>query len=108
MGTRNQIVASGRLTDVDALRYTPAGIPAVEFRLVHESTQKEAGGERKVQCEFNCICLGKQASSLAALAAETEIVVKGFLAAKSQRWKSNLVLHVVDWKMAPIAEPPVI
>ncbi|QNM97715.1 primosomal replication protein N [Chitinimonas koreensis] len=100
MSARNQVVAHGKLFEVGALRYTPAGIPAVEFRLMHESTQLEAGVERKVQCEMPCICLGKQAETLARLAADAEIVVKGFLAARSQRYRHSLVLHVTDWKRA--------
>ncbi|MBV8465519.1 MAG: primosomal replication protein N [Burkholderiales bacterium] len=105
---RNQVVASGRLIENQPLRYTPAGIAVIEFKLEHESTQSEAGSERKVQCEIACICLGKEAAKLAALKDGTGITVKGFLAARSQRWKHNLILHITDWKLAPDAETPVI
>ncbi|HEY9101511.1 primosomal replication protein N [Chitinimonas sp.] len=98
MSARNQVVANGQVLELQPLRYTPAGIPAVEFRLMHESTQTEAGSDRKVQCEMPCICLGDKAKALASLAEGTEILIKGFLAGRSQRYKHNLVLHITDWK----------
>jgi primosomal replication protein N len=108
VGARNQVVASGKLIERQTVRYTPTGVAVVEFKLQHESTQSEAGGKRQVQCEIACICMGKDAMRLSAIADGTEIIVKGFLAARSQRWKNNLVLHTVDWKIAPDAETPVI
>jgi len=107
VGTRNQVVVSGRLIERQPLRYTPAGVAVIEFKLKHESMQAEAGGERLVQCEFTCICLGKQAVPLAAVVEGAGIAIKGFLAARSQRWKTSLILHVADWKIAPEAETPV-
>lgn len=104
---RNQVVASGRLIERQPVRYTPAGIAVVEFKLQHESTQSEAGGQRQVQCEIACVCMGKEATRLAAVVEGTGITVKGFLAARSQRWKHNLVLHIADWKITPDAETPV-
>ncbi|MGQ5523435.1 primosomal replication protein N [Chitinimonas sp. PSY-7] len=98
MSARNQVVVTGRLLDVEPLRYTPAGIPALEFRLNHYSSQQEVGIARQVECEIVCICLGEQAKTLAVLGTEVEIVVKGFLAARNQRYKHSLVLHINDWK----------
>ncbi|WP_269533799.1 primosomal replication protein N [Chitinimonas sp. BJYL2] len=97
---RNQVVAHGQLLELQPLRYTPAGIPVVEFRLMHESTQQEGGSDRQVQCEMPCVCLGESARSLASLPEGTEVLVKGFLAGRSQRYKHSLVLHINDWKRA--------
>ena len=98
MSARNQVVVTGRLLEVEALRYTPAGVPVLEFRLSHHSSQQEVGFVRHVECEIVCIFLGEQAKTLAVLGSEVEIVVKGFLAARSQRYKHSLVLHINDWK----------
>ncbi|GLR13547.1 primosomal replication protein N [Chitinimonas viridis] len=98
MSARNQVVAHGQVLDLQPLRYTPAGIPAVEFKLMHESTQTEAGAERQIQCEMPCVCLGDKAKGLASLAEGSEILIKGFLAGRSQRYKHSLVLHITDWK----------
>ncbi|MFC4158483.1 primosomal replication protein N [Chitinimonas lacunae] len=94
MSERNQVVVSGRLIEVAPVRYTPAGIPAIEFKIAHESQQLEAGIERQVRCEIPCVCLGEPATAIAKYAVDEEIVVKGFFAARSRRWLSSLVLHV--------------
>ena len=75
------------------MRYTPAGIPAVEFRLQHESEQDEAGAKRRINAEIAGIAFEAQARLLAKANLNTEIRLRGFLAAKSKRSK-RLVLHV--------------
>ncbi len=78
-----------------ALRYTPAGVPAVEFKLRHESEQDEAGGVRRVEAEIGGIAFEAQARLLAAAKLNTELRLRGFLGAKSKRSK-KLVLHVTN------------
>ena len=75
------------------MRYTPAGIPAVEFRLQHESEREEAGAKRRINAEVAGIAFEAQARLLAKANLSTEIKLQGFLAAKSKRSK-KLVLHV--------------
>ena len=75
------------------MRYTPAGIPAVEFRLQHESERDEAGAKRRINAEVAGIAFEAQARLLAKANLSTEIKLQGFLAAKSKRSK-RLVLHV--------------
>jgi len=77
------------------LRYTPAGVPAVEFRLQHESQQDEAGAKRRINAEIAGIAFEAQARLLARARLNTEIKLHGFLAAKSRRSK-KLVLHVTN------------
>lgn len=79
-----------------ALRHTPAGIPAIEFRLLHQSEQTEVGTQRKVECEMPCIALGPVANLIAALKpgeSMESVRVGGFLAARSLKVRSP-VLHV--------------
>ncbi len=47
----NRLTLDATLTQRGDLRYTPAGIPAIDSTLHHQSVQQEAGGERKVECE---------------------------------------------------------
>jgi primosomal replication protein N len=47
------------------LRYTPAGIPALDCVLKHASVQAEAGGNRKVDCELAAVAFGDPATALA-------------------------------------------
>jgi primosomal replication protein N len=80
---------------VGALRYTPAGLAAVEFKLGHESEQSEAGGTRSIQAEVNAIAFEAQARLLAGRPLGSPIKVEGFLGAKSKRSK-RLVLHATS------------
>lgn len=75
------------------LRYTPAGIPVIEFRLAHASEQSEAGRMRRVECELACVALGSTALLLQGAPPGGQMTASGFLAARSLRQK-QLVLHV--------------
>ncbi|MGH8734386.1 MAG: primosomal replication protein N [Burkholderiales bacterium] len=86
---------SGRLLELGALRYTPAGVAAVEFKLAHESEQDEAGGRRAVQAEVSAIAFETQAKLLGGRPLGSSMRVQGFLGAKSKRSK-RLVLHVTN------------
>ncbi len=77
----------------DLLRHTPAGIPAVNFKVGHASEQTEAGIRRQVQCEVNCLALAETAISVSRLEIGSRLRLEGFLARKS-RMSVQLVLHV--------------
>ena len=79
----------------DALRQTPAGIDVIAFRVLHESTRAEAGGNRSVRAEVDAVAFEAQARLLAGCALDAAIAVEGFLCAKSRRSK-RLVLHVTE------------
>jgi primosomal replication protein N len=83
------------LLELGALRYTPAGVAAVEFKLAHESEQDEAGGRRQIRAEVGAIAFETQAKLLAGRPLGSTVRVEGFLGAKSKRSK-RLVLHVTN------------
>jgi primosomal replication protein N len=85
-------VVSGSLIELDTLRHTPAGIPVLKFRIGHESSQTEAGGPRKVQCEMAAVAFEREAKLLAAAKMGSNVKITGFLAAKSRAGRA-LVLH---------------
>jgi primosomal replication protein N len=91
----NRVELSGRLLELGALRYTPAGIPAVEFKFRHESELDEAGKTRKVQAEIGGIAFETQARLLAGAKLNSAMRLQGFLSAKSRNSK-KLVLHVTN------------
>jgi len=91
--TANLTQLSGRLLERGALRYTPAGIPAIDFRIAHESEQVEAGSSRKVECEVACVALGAEATRLAQWQVDGVVHLTGFLAARSLKNRAP-VLHV--------------
>lgn len=95
MASANRVVLSGRIVELDALRHTPAGVPVLSFRLSHESTQSEAGSERKVECEIAAMAFEREARLLAAAKLGGAVTVTGFLAAKS-RTRRQPVLHATN------------
>jgi len=77
---RNEAVIGGRLLKRGALRYTPAGIPLIEFVIGHSSVQVEAGIRRKVQCEFEATAVGELAVRMGKFRHDQALQVTGFLA----------------------------
>jgi primosomal replication protein N len=86
-------VLTGKLLELAALRYTPAGIPALNFRIAHHSQQLEAGSPRQVECELQALALGQTALLLTGSKPGDVLRLTGFLAAKSLKSRTP-VLHV--------------
>jgi primosomal replication protein N len=89
---RNEAVIDGRLLKRSALRYTPAGIPVVDFVLAHGSVQNEAGARRKVQCDVDAVAIGELAVKIGGMKVNQPLQVTGFLARNSVG-NSKLTLH---------------
>jgi primosomal replication protein N len=90
---RNEVCLSGTLVARDELRFTPAGVPVLEFRIRHASRQTEAGLARQVECELGAVALGPAGRLIAAAPFGIGMTVTGFLAARSARSRTP-VLHV--------------
>jgi primosomal replication protein N len=88
----NRVSLHGRLVELDALRYTPAGVPIVKFRLAHESEQSEGGAVRKVDCEVAGVAFEAEAKLLASARLGAEMSITGFLDRKG-RTSRQVVLH---------------
>lgn len=89
----NRTTLTGSLLEIAALRYTPAGVPVLNFRITHASEQIEAGVRRAVDCEMPAVALGPTAQLMAGAKPGDQVRLTGFLAAKSL--KSRIpVLHV--------------
>lgn len=82
----------GSLIESDALRFTPAGVPILKFRLQHSSTQCEAGGDREVGCEIEAVAFEAEARLLATAPMGTRISIQGFLDRKTKTGRA-LQLH---------------
>ena len=68
------------ITEVDALRYTPAGLPALNLRLEHASQLSEAGQLRQVKAGVKAVAFGVMAERLAKQAIGSSWKFGGFLA----------------------------
>ncbi|MPN00546.1 Primosomal replication protein N [bioreactor metagenome] len=91
---KNQIALTACIAEVQALRYTPAGLPALDLRLDHESVQKEAGAERQVKVSMKAVAFGALAERLARQALGSNWQFQGFLA--SPRSGKGVVFHIQD------------
>ena len=81
---------------LEAIRYTPAGLPLLSFVLQHLSEQTEAGLKRKVECEVNAVALGELAKSH--IQVGDNIKAKGFLAKRSAK-STQLVFHIDKFEL---------
>ena len=85
---RAQLVQRG------VVRYTPAGLPALDLSLKHESEVSEAGLPRKVSMEMRAVAIGEITRHLAALAIGTEVDCTGFLS--SHRNGRGVMFHITQ------------
>ncbi|RYF35806.1 MAG: primosomal replication protein N [Comamonadaceae bacterium] len=97
----NQTVLSARIAEAMALRYTPAGLPAIDLRLEHESDTLEAGQRRQVKLEIRAVAFGTDAETLARQAIGSGLRFTGFLAAP--RYGKHPVLHIQSFQQDPIS-----
>ena len=91
----NSLVLTACVAELGALRFTPAGLPAIDLRLEHESTLVEAGQPRKVNAVLKAVAFGATAERLARQALGSLWRFRGFLA--NPKNGKHPVLHIVDF-----------
>ena len=89
----NQLKLTASLKEIPHVRYTPSGLPCVEFCLQHQSEQLESKTMRKVECEIDSIAFGPLAQEIAAYQLQRDYDWLGFLTAKSAKYP-RLVFHI--------------
>ena len=77
------------------MRYTPAGMPALNLLLEHESQVSEAGGQRTVKVAVKAVAFGTLAERLARQAIGSVWRFSGFLG--NARQGKSLVFHIQDF-----------
>lgn len=92
----NQVVLSACIAEVNALRYTPAGLPAIDLRLEHESEMQEAGGKRQVKAALKAVAFGSMAERLSRQPVGSSWQFAGFLA--NPRNGKHPVLHIQEFQ----------
>jgi primosomal replication protein N len=90
---QNRFALDAILAQRNDLRHTPAGIPAIECTLHHRSMQREAGGERRVECELHAVAFGDVAVALRRVEPGASVRCEGFFA-RRYRTGSSIALHV--------------
>ncbi len=84
------------IAELSALRYTPAGLPALDLMLEHDSQQQEADHNRQVSLKIRALALGTQAERLARQAVGSQWRFSGFLA--TPRQGRSVVLHIQEFQ----------
>jgi len=90
----NRLVLQAQLVERRGLRYTPAGLPALDFSLRHASEQVEAGHPRKVAVELRAVAIGEITRSLLPVEIGAERGFAGFVAAA--RNGRGVVFHITE------------
>jgi primosomal replication protein N len=92
---RNEVVIDGLLLKRGALRHTPAGTPALNLVIGHNSIQIEAGGRREARCEVDAVAIGEIAVTLSKHKLNQPLQFGGFLTRHSASDR-RLVLQVTS------------
>ncbi len=95
----NRLLLSARLVERQALRYTPAGLPALDLLLQHESEVLHEGQRRKVTVEMKARAIGQTVSAAAALAIGDHADFAGFVGAL--RNGRGVVFHILELHAQP-------
>lgn len=92
----NRVDLTACIAEVKPLRYTPAGVPALDLRLEHESGVEEAGQTRTVKATIKALALGTLAERLARQPIGSPWRFSGFLA--TPRNGKHVVLHIQEFQ----------
>jgi primosomal replication protein N len=92
----NQLVLTACIVELEALRYTPAGLPALNLKLEHESEIYEAGQNRQVKAAVKSVAFGVIAERLVKQAVSSTWNFNGFLA--TPRNGKHVVFHIQEFQ----------
>jgi primosomal replication protein N len=90
----NRLVLTAQMVERGVLRYTPAGLPALDLSLKHESEVTQDGLARKVWFEIKARAIGEITARVAKLELGSTHGFAGFLG--SQRDGRGVVFHVTE------------
>jgi len=100
----NQLILQAVLLELGLVRYTPAGLMALDLSLKHEGEVQEAGKPRKVSMELKAVVIGDLAKRLQALGVGGSALFSGFLS--NQRNGRGTIFHVTAIDITSPAESP--
>ncbi len=92
----NRTVLTACIAELQALRYTPAGLPALNFRLEHESKLQEDGQVRQVKASVKAVAIGALAERIQKQPLGSVWQFSGFLA--TPRNGQSVVFHIQEFQ----------
>ena len=83
---------SARVLERGALRYTPAGLPALDLVLEHQSEVQQDGLPRRISMEIKALAIGSIGARIGVLGLDAQAVFAGFVAAgrNGRGWVFNI------------------
>jgi primosomal replication protein N len=90
----NRLELIARIDSISILRYSPVGVPVLDFMLLHESTVVEANEPRKIQLEMKSIAIGTLAERVQAFDLGSVWLFDGFLG--SSKNKKSVIFHIQE------------
>jgi len=91
----NQLHLTANILEIEALRYTPSGLPALNLRLEHVSEITESGQLRQVKVNMKSVAIGTVAEQLAKQDIGSSWRFAGFLA--TPRGTKYVVFHIQEF-----------
>jgi primosomal replication protein N len=95
----NQLVLTACLVEVSPLRYTPAGLPALNFSLESDTEVQEMGVQmgtkRQVKVSLKALAIGHLAESIGKQTLGSVWKFTGYLGAARQG--KNVVFHIQEF-----------
>ncbi|MDI1238404.1 MAG: primosomal replication protein N [Polaromonas sp.] len=95
----NRVELTACIAEASPLRYTPAGIPAANFVLEHESKMTEAGSTRQVKLTMKAVAFGALAEQTGQLPLGKPFRFTGFLV--NARGSKSVVFHIQAIESVP-------
>jgi primosomal replication protein N len=91
----NQLVLTACLVEISSLRYTPAGLPALNFSLTSDTQVQDMHTTRQVKVSLNAIAIGHLAESIGKQALGSVWKFTGYLGAARQG--KSIVFHIQEF-----------
>ena len=90
----NRLVLSATLLERGALRFTPAGLPALDLALEHRSDLSHEGQARKVSLQMKALVIGSLVDAVSRMPLGSEATFAGFLA--TARNGRGTLFHITE------------
>ena len=91
----NAVILTACIAEVHTLRYTPAGTPALQLVLEHQSEVQNVQGKREVKMVLKAMAFGALAQRLASQAIGSNWKFQGYLS--NSRAGKSVVLQIQDF-----------